>query len=102
VRSMLCIGSRESEETVASETAYLQGWKEIAHYLKTSVRTVQRWERLSMPIHRTGQLKNGSVVALRHEIDQWMLNSGAQAAAASIPDLEAPKPPQSAQPKQQR
>ena len=30
----------------------LKGWKDIAKYLGTAVRTVQRWELLGLPIRR--------------------------------------------------
>jgi hypothetical protein len=68
---------------------YLRGWKEIAVYLKTSVRTVQRWEKLGLPIHRVGPMKVGGVFALASEIDRWML--GSAAARASMDEMEMTK-----------
>jgi hypothetical protein len=56
------------------ETPYLRSWKEIATYLKTSVRTVQRYEKIGLPIHRIAPMKVGGVFALRHEIDAWLLS----------------------------
>ena len=51
----------------------LNGWKEIASYLKTSVRTVQRWERCGLPVVRPGDGLRGSVVAHSEQVDQWLL-----------------------------
>ena len=55
----------------------LSGWKEIGHYLRRSVRSVQRWERdLKLPIKRV-KTANGQVVfASRAELDAWMSQSG--------------------------
>ncbi len=47
-------------------------WKEVASYLKKSVRTVQRWEKEEgLPVHRHQHLSSGSVYAFREELDQW-------------------------------
>src|ERR1700685_2109051 len=48
-------------------------WKEIATYLKKTVRTVQRWERLKgLPVHRHGHGKSGSIYAFKANIDLWL------------------------------
>lgn len=50
----------------------LDSWKEIAAYLRRDVSTVQRWERREgMPVHRHLHDKQGSVYALRTELDAW-------------------------------
>ena len=50
----------------------LDSWKEIAAYLRRDVSTVQRWEkREGMPVHRHLHDKQGSVSALRSELDAW-------------------------------
>jgi adenylate cyclase len=50
----------------------LTSWKEIAAHLRTSVRTVQRWEeKEGLPVHRHQHDKGGSVFALRSELDSW-------------------------------
>lgn len=49
----------------------LSGWKEIAAHLNQSVRTVQRWEALGLPVHRMGTSKRGAVIALAEELDAW-------------------------------
>jgi hypothetical protein len=49
------------------------GWKEIANYLRKGVRTVQRYERdLHLPIHRPSGESNGSVIAIKAELDSWV------------------------------
>jgi hypothetical protein len=49
----------------------LNGWKEIADHLHQSVRTVQRWETLGLPIHRLRVSTSGPVVAFVKELDAW-------------------------------
>ena len=50
----------------------LESWKEIASYLKRSVRTVRRWEaEEGLPVHRQMHRALGSVFAYKHEIDAW-------------------------------
>jgi len=55
------------------ERQYLTSWKEIAEYMGSGVRTVQRYEReFGLPVRRpTGKLR-GSVMATRAEIDAWI------------------------------
>lgn len=55
------------------KSPYLRGWKEIANYLKSSTRTVQRWERIGLPVHRVDSTHSGGVFALVHEVDAWMV-----------------------------
>ncbi len=65
----------------------LDSWKEIAAYLRRSVRTVQRWEEEGLPVHRRNSAPNAQnhkannkanndraikqVFAYRPEIDAW-------------------------------
>jgi hypothetical protein len=50
----------------------LDGWKEIAAYLRRSVRCVQRWERTEgLPVLRLQHAKGATVYAYRPEVDQW-------------------------------
>jgi len=52
---------------------HLNSWKEIAAYLGTSVRTVQRWEASEgLPVHRHEHAVLGTVYAYRSEIDTWL------------------------------
>ena len=51
----------------------LEGWKQIAAYLKRDVRTVQRWERFEQfPVRRQLHRKLSSVLAFKDELDRWM------------------------------
>lgn len=50
----------------------LDSWKEIAAYFNRDKRTVQRWERQEgMPIHRHLHDKQGTVYAIKAELDEW-------------------------------
>jgi TolB-like protein/tetratricopeptide (TPR) repeat protein len=52
-------------------------WKEIAAYLGRTTRTVQRWEReAGLPVHRFRRDKQGSVYAVRSELDAWWRSRG--------------------------
>lgn len=51
----------------------LNSWKEIATYLDTSVRTVQRWEQLeNLPVRRHEHAGGGTVYAYTQDLDQWL------------------------------
>ena len=53
-------------------TQQLDGWKEIAGYLKRSVRCVQRWERNEeLPVRRHRHARGVSVYAFREELNAW-------------------------------
>jgi Tol biopolymer transport system component len=55
-----------------SAGARLESWKEIAVYLKRSVRTVHRWEKEEgLPVHRQVHKNLGSVFAYTSELDAW-------------------------------
>src|SRR5215471_7150686 len=50
----------------------LEGWGEIALYLRREIRTVQRWERtLGLPIHRLPVGKQSAVYAYPSELNRW-------------------------------
>lgn len=56
----------------ASPGDRLDSWKEIAAYFNRDKRTVQRWERQEgMPVHRHLHDKQGTVYAIRSELDEW-------------------------------
>src|SRR5215471_7844129 len=66
----LCAASSLSRIQTPGEC--LSSWKEIASYLKRTVRTVQRWERHEgLPIHRHMHRRANSVYAHRSELDDW-------------------------------
>ena len=50
----------------------LNSWKEISQYMGRSVRTLQRWERFGLPIHRPTGNDKSSVYALPHELQRWL------------------------------
>jgi len=57
----------------------LDSWKEIAAYLKRSVRTVTRWEQEEgLPVHRHVHTKSGTVYAYKPELDAWWTSRGPQ------------------------
>ena len=59
--------------TSPDEDDNLRGWKEIAQFLHSAPRTVQRWERtLGLPVHRIGTHGNAVVLASRRELDIWL------------------------------
>jgi len=49
----------------------LDSWKEIAAYLKRDERTVRRWEKEGLPVHRKLHKKQASIFAFKAEIDAW-------------------------------
>ncbi len=49
----------------------LDSWKEIAAYLKRDERTVRRWEKEGLPVHRRVHKKQASVYAYKAEIEAW-------------------------------
>ena len=51
----------------------LDSWKEIAEYLKRSVRTVRRWKAdENLPVHRHIHQAAGTVYAFKAELDTWL------------------------------
>jgi len=71
-------------------TDRLDSWKEIAAYLKRDERTVRRWEREGLPVHRHMHKKQASIYAHKAEIDVWW-NNGRQR-------LEPPEPTRASKP----
>jgi hypothetical protein len=49
----------------------LSGWKEIAAHMHQGLRTVQRWERLGLPVHRVGGGKRAPVIGFAEELEAW-------------------------------
>lgn len=53
----------------------LRSWKDIAQYVGTCVKTVQRWERAyHFPVRRVEPGRGAVVFAVRGEIDDWLLS----------------------------
>jgi PAS fold len=70
------------QQAAYSGTEVLRSWKEVANYLGTCVKTVQRWEREhSFPIRRLKPGKGAMVFALKTDVDYWLRagNRGARA-----------------------
>jgi tetratricopeptide (TPR) repeat protein len=69
----------------------LDSWKEIASYLRRSVRSAKRWEKSEgLPVHRHLHDKRDSVYAYRAELDGWWSNRG-----ATPPDSDGAEAPAS-------
>jgi hypothetical protein len=55
------------------DSGILSSWKEIAAYLKCSVRSVQRFEQeYALPIHRMRKGPRSPVFAFPSELSQWL------------------------------
>jgi Tol biopolymer transport system component len=69
----------------------LESWKEIAGYLKTSVRTAQRWEEQNgLPVTRILRDKRSAVYANTTDLDQWLNTRTIPPAQEVDPDLSSP------------
>jgi len=74
-----------AKQALHSPRSRLDSWKEIATYLKRSVRAVSRWERQEgLPVHRHHHGKQATVYALPHEIDQWLQSRSGQEHAGQL------------------
>jgi len=72
----------------------LGSWKEIAAYLNTSVRTVQRWEKTeALPVRRHKHIAGGTIYAYRQELDAWWESRSMRLAAEGKPPLVQGGPP---------
>src|SRR5690242_11417650 len=49
----------------------LSGWTAIAKHMQHGVRTVQRWERIGLPIRRPKGTQRNHVIAFAEELDAW-------------------------------
>jgi phage terminase Nu1 subunit (DNA packaging protein) len=50
----------------------LNGWKEIAEHLHRTPRSVQRWERLGLPVRRLSASPRSPIVAFSNELEDWI------------------------------
>src|SRR5690242_3445779 len=66
------IGTVLVGESERVNSVVLTGWKEIAGYLRCGVRTVQRWEKEALPVHRPIPGKRSHVIAYSEELDWWV------------------------------
>lgn len=78
---------RKKKKTPEKRT--LSSWKDIADYLKVTVRTAQRWERkFDLPIRRLGKDQKFYIMADANEIDEWIKKSNRRLKARSMPLLK--------------
>lgn len=75
------LGNKQRLEATDSRllpsTTILRSWKDIAHYLGTCVKTVQRWERAhQLPVRRVEPNKGSVVFAIKSELDDWLRSQG--------------------------
>ena len=60
----------ERQQSNSSNDDLLVTWKDIAAYLKCSIRKAQRLEKQDLPVHRIGATK--SIWASKAEIERWL------------------------------
>ena len=66
------VGPDCRESLLSSTCERLDSWKEIACYLRRSIRCVQRWEKNEgLPILRRQHTRGATVYAYREKLDEW-------------------------------
>ena len=70
----------------------LNGWKEVANYMGRGVRTVQRWERLGLPVRRPNERLRSAIVADSAMLDLWLSRLGDGRTRMTLVPREAPPP----------
>ncbi len=69
----------------------LDSWKEIASFLKRSVRTVQRWEASeNLPVRRHVHKSKGTVYAYKDDLEAWLKRRTVHLPAAPAPPTSRP------------
>lgn len=64
---------QQVNENLLSSVPVLRSWKDIAQYVRSSVKTVQRWEHSQeFPVRRVNPNKGSVVFALQEEVDEWL------------------------------
>lgn len=70
-----------------NDSGLLDSWKEIAAYLKRTVRTAQRWEvKEHLPVRRHLHDRLGTVYAYASELDAWWKQRQPQLESTDRPD----------------
>jgi len=64
----------------------LDSWKEIASYLKRDERTVRRWEKEGLPVHRHVHARKATVYAYKSEVDRWWRDGCDRVEVTKVPD----------------
>jgi predicted DNA-binding transcriptional regulator AlpA len=71
-----------------SNSSLLRSWKDIAQYVGTSVKTVQRWEQTyEFPIRRVHPNKGSVVFAFQKEINDWLQSRSVNPVRSFPPSL---------------
>jgi len=81
---------QDSDETQPSPDSALEGWKQIAAYLKCGERTAQRWEKKGLPVRRHEAL--GIVRALTSDLDAWKELADNAGICSTVNPLRASRP----------
>ena len=76
------MGSPDAGSFSPQDSGRLNGWKEIASFLGRGVRTVQRWEKTGLPVHRVVYEKGDIVFAFKREIEDWLRQAEGRRAMA--------------------
>ena len=69
----------------------LKGWKDVAKYLGCGIRTVQRWEKLGVPVRRPTKGKRSAVMALTEELDGWLKHRSPTSDSVSPETIPPPR-----------
>ena len=69
----------------------LDSWKEIAAYLRRDERTVRRWEKDGLPVHRKVMNKKAAIFAYTDEIDAWWNSAVADESAVKAAEIADPR-----------
>jgi hypothetical protein len=73
----------DAPTAIAPDDDKLKGWKEIAAFLHTSVRTVQRWERgRQLPVRRIETSTVSIIYASGQELEDWLRSSAGRSAVS--------------------
>lgn len=76
----------ESGPLPSTAAQRLDGWKEIAAYLRRDVRTAKRWERTrNLPVHRLPGGPKFAVYAIQTELELWSQSAGGEPAGELPP-----------------
>jgi adenylate cyclase len=84
-------GPTVNQESGSGKQPRLDSWKEIANYLRRSVRTVRRWEREEgLPVRRHYHGKQATIFAVSPEIDKWLSGRTVKPSASSVVQINRP------------
>lgn len=85
------LGKHVQLQTMQSHPSHpetvLRSWKDIAHYVGTCVKTVQRWEKTyEFPVRRVNPGKGSVVFAFGREVEEWLQRRGQLQGLLRLPD----------------